>query len=189
MTYCEYCGTQIVRADARFCPNCGKPLTVSSTALSVQIPAVPPQIPMPVPQPAPSEFDVRAILFPKERVAWELDFKEGVLHRHVTKSYLITNARVLAVDVSNHRVVISLPIRDTDLVVMNRHFSSEGVGGGVYHGGVYSGTRSSSSRSMGTLVFLTGGIERIKLGGVGDPEGVKNLFTVIKRESLQNEGR
>ena len=111
-----------------------------------------------------------------------MDFKEGVIHRHVDKTYLITNLRVLAIDVLDGKIAVSLPIRDTDLVVMDRHTNSSSVGSGVYYGGVYSGGRSGSSTSAGTLAFVMNGVERIKLIGIGDPQGVKNLFLTIKKE-------
>ena len=111
-----------------------------------------------------------------------MDFKEGVIHRHLDKTYLITNLRVLAIDVLNGKIAVSLPIKETDLVVMDRDTSSSSVGGGVYHGGVYSGSRSGSSTSVGTLAFVSNGVERIKLIGVGDPQGIKNLFLTIKKE-------
>jgi hypothetical protein len=34
--------------------------------------------------------------------------------------------------------------------------------------------------SIGTLVFMTNGVEKIRLGGIGDPDGVKNLFVSLK---------
>jgi hypothetical protein len=137
--------------------------------------------------PKGQNFDIRSILFPSERVAWEVDSKEGLIHRHVDKTYLITNERVIAIDVQTGRVLVSLPIRDTDVVVMDRRSSSTSVASGVYHQGAGSSVRSGKSTSIGSVVFLTNGVERIRLGGIGDPEGVKNLFAAIKREGSQNE--
>ncbi len=130
--------------------------------------------------------DSSAFLLPNESVAWELDTHEGVLHRHLKSSYYVTNMRVLAVDRVENRVVVSIPIRETDAVVMDRHTASNSFGGGTYHGGVYTSTRAGSSRSVGTIVFMTNGVERIKLMGIGDPEGVKNLFNAIKKEVTQS---
>jgi hypothetical protein len=194
MSYCPFCGNQIPQADARFCPKCGRALNAASTT--------PPRSASTSPPPSffdhpgiggnsPTEqkvdprknFDVKTILFPSETVAWEVDSKEGLIHRHINKAYLITNERVIALDMQAHRVMISLPIRDTDLVVMDRRSSSTSVGSGVYHQGAGSIVRSGSSKNVGTLVFLTNGVERIRLGGIGDPEGVKNIFSMIKRET------
>ena len=196
MPYCPYCGYQITQTDARFCPNCGKALNPQQASTGAPQPApnffnhpgigrAPPPV-----QSAPkmqSAFDIRTILFPSERIAWELDSKEGLIHRHIDRAYMITNQRVLALDFQTGRVMISLPLRDTDLVVMDRHSSSTSYGSGVYHQGMGTSMRSGKSTSVGSLVFLTNGVERIRLNGVGDPEGVKSLFTTVKRESTQNE--
>jgi hypothetical protein len=120
--------------------------------------------------------DFQPILFPNERIAWELDIHEGVIHRHVKASYYITNLRIFALDRLENKLVISLKIADTDLVVMNRHASSNSVGMGMFHDGVYAGNRTGTSRSIGSLVFMNQGIERIRLDGIDDPEGVKNLL-------------
>jgi hypothetical protein len=85
------------------------------------------------------------------------------------------------------RVMVSIPIRDADLVVTDRHSSGTSIGGGTYHEGMSSSVRTNTSKSVGTIIFMTNGVERIKLGGIGDPDGVKNLFNSIKREVLQNE--
>jgi len=131
-------------------------------------------------------FDLKSILFPSERVAWEVDSKEGLIHRHLDKAYLITNQRVIAVDMQTGRVMISLPIHDTDVVVMDRRSNSTSVGSGIYHQVIGSSVRSGKSTSVGSVIFLTNGVERIRLNGVGDPEGVKSLFISIKR-NVQNE--
>jgi hypothetical protein len=201
MPYCPYCGKQITQIDARFCPNCGRALGQSSTAAAPSPQAAPAQpssnffnhpgigrTPPPVPTvQKPQHYDLRSILFPSERVAWEVDSKEGLIHRHLNKAYLITNERVIVVDVQSGRVIISLPIRDTGVVVMDRRTNSTSVGSGIYHMGAGSSTRSGKSTSMGSLVFMTNGVERIRLNGIGDPEGVKNLFATIKRENSQME--
>ncbi len=203
MPYCPYCGNQIMQVDARFCPNCGRALNAppTTTTPASAFPQAPPpptnffdhpgigRAPSPVPPPTHKTqgFDLNSILFPSERVAWEIDSKEGLLHRHLDKAYLITNQRVLAVDLQTGRVVISLPIHDTDVVVMDRRSSSTSVGSGIYHQGIGSSVRSGKSTSIGSVVFLTNGAERIRLNGVGDPQGVKNLFTAIKKERMQGE--
>ena len=199
MNYCPYCDAQILQPNPSFCPNCGKPIFPATETnppapqqeqqQQQQARPQPLAAANPLQQQAPPEqqeqqqFDIRTILFPGESIAWELNIKEGIIHRHVEKAYAITNQRVLAIDAINNRVAISLPLRQTDLVVMDRRTASQSAGSGVYNSGVYAGTRSGSSRSIGTLVFMAQGIERIRLGGVADPEGVKNLFYSIRREA------
>jgi len=189
MPYCQYCGAQIGQPDAKFCPSCGKAIGLATTpqqGVFFSHPGVAGTPADPAP-PVHQNLDSRAILFPDEKIAWEKDFKEGLIHRHVERAYVITNRRVIALDMVAGRVMVSIPIRDTDLVVMDRHTGSTSTGGGTYHGGMSSSIRSSTSKSVGTIIFMTNGVERIKLGGIGDPDGVKNLFNSIKREVLQNE--
>jgi zinc-ribbon domain len=192
MSYCQYCGAQIVQPDAKYCPNCGKALASTTTATVPQQgtffshPGVVGTQSSPAPVPH-QNLDTRSILFPDEKIAWEKDYKEGLIHRHVERAYVITNRRVIELDMVAGRVIVSIPIRDADIVVMDRHTSSTSTGGGTYHEGMSSSVRTSSSRSVGTIIFMTNGVERIKLGGIGDPDGVKNLFNSVKREVLQNE--
>ena len=190
MPYCQYCGAQIVQPDAKYCPNCGKAFAPTTTVPQQGTFFSHPGVVGTQSNPAPAprlNLDSRSIFFPDERIAWEKDYKEGLIHRHIERAYIITNRRVIALDMVAGRVMVSIPIRDTDIVVMDRHTSSTSTGGGTYHGGMSSSIRNSSSRSVGTIIFMTNGVERIKLGGIGDPDGVKNLFNSVKREVLQNE--
>jgi hypothetical protein len=179
MPFCPYCDFQIALTDAQFCPHCGKAIAMQSTA--PQYTQSPSQTNQPLPL-AP-EPKGRWLLLPGERIAWEKDFKEGLIHRHVERAYVITNHRVVSVDVVNRQVISSLPLRDTDLVVMDRHTSSTSTGVGSYHDGAGTMVRSGTSKSIGTIVFVTNGVERIKLGGIGDPDGVKNLFVTLKHDA------
>jgi len=176
MPFCLYCDFQIPLAEARFCPNCGKAIE----------PGVLPKEEMRTVEPeqalyATSNVETPWKLLPGEQIEWEKDFKEGLIHRHVEKAYVITNHQVVAINTVNGTVAASLPLRETDLVVMDRHTSSTSTGAGTYHGGMGTSIRTGSSRSIGTLVFLLNGVERIRLGGIGDPDGVRNLFTSPKR--------
>jgi hypothetical protein len=134
---------------------------------------------------ASKDFNVRSLLAPNEYILWEKDFSEGVIHRHAKATALITNGRILFVDRIKCVVTQSLLIKEIELVVMNRHTSSNSVGGGTYYGHMYSGSRVSSSNSIGDLVFLQNGVSKIRLGGIADPQGVKNLFTSIKKQMLK----
>jgi hypothetical protein len=191
MPYCQYCGAQIVQPNAKFCPSCGKALGLATTPTPQQgtffsHPGVAGNPSNPTPS-IHQNLDPRSIFFPDERIAWEKDFKEGLIRRHVERAYVITNRRVIALDMVAGRVIVSLPIRDTDIVVMDRHTGSTSTGGGTYHEGMSTSIRTSNSKSVGTIIFMTNGVERIRIGGIGDPDGVKNLFNSIKREVLQNE--
>jgi hypothetical protein len=180
MPFCPYCDFQIPLVDAKFCPNCGK--SIESGVLPNQ-PASKMSPPVGRVENVPSEVSVgsRWELLPGEQIEWEKDFKEGLIHRHVDKAYVITNRRVVAVDTLNRTVVASLPLRETDLVVMDRHTSSNSMSSGTYHGGAGISVRTGSSKTVGSLVFITDSIEKIRLGGIGDPDGVKNLFISLKR--------
>ncbi len=182
LPFCPYCDFQIPLSDAKFCPNCGKaiaPATMMSR--TVVHPAM--QLTGESPLPLNEEPGGRWLLHPGEQIAWEKDFKEGLIHRHVEKAYVITNQRVVAIDIVNRAVIVSLPLRDTELVVMDRHSSSSSTGVGSYRGGMGTSFRTGTSRSIGSLVFIENGVERIRLIGLGDPDGVKNLFTSLKRSA------
>jgi hypothetical protein len=55
---------------------------------------------------------------------------------------------------------------------------------GSYHGGVGTTVRTGASNSIRALVFITNGVEKLRLGGIGDPDGVKNLFVSLKRQAI-----
>ena len=136
------------------------------------------------PLPVTEEPGGRWLLLSGEQIAWGKDFKEGLIRRHVERAYVITNQRVVAIDIVNHSVISSLPLRETEIVVMDRYFSSNSTSAGSYHGGAGVSVRTGRSTSIGTLVFLIDGKERVRLGGIGDPDGVKNLFTSLKRQAI-----
>ena len=183
MPFCPYCDSQIQVPDAKFCPNCGKtiaPSTVVRQSTFQGRPAPQSHDPLPVAE----KPGGRWLLLPGEQIAWEKDFKEGLIHRHVEQAYVITNQRVVAIDIVNRTVISSLPLRETEIVVMDRHSSSDSTSVGSYHGGAGVSVRTGRSTSIGTLVFIVDGKERIRLGGIGDPDGVKNLFTSLKRQAI-----
>jgi hypothetical protein len=64
-------------------------------------------------------YDPQSLLFPNERIAWELDIHDGIIHRQVKASYYITNLRLLCVDRIENKIISSLAIDNTDLVVMD----------------------------------------------------------------------
>lgn len=142
MPFCEYCGHEL-DSDASFCPNCGK--AVKRTVEPVA------QAPVPKPEERDGipDFNIQSVLIPGETVEWHMDFMEGVLHRHPKETYAITNSRVLAIDRLTAKLAIALPIKDTDITVMNRHSESGGFSAGVYHEGFYGGMRVSSSTEVG----------------------------------------
>jgi hypothetical protein len=179
MPFCPYCDFQIPLTDAKFCPNCGR--AIESGVLPARNSASRP----------PSQFAQQSVetggangnrwmLLPGEHIEWEKDFKVGLVHRHVERAYVITNLRVVAIDIVNDVVVVSLPLREADLVVMDRHSSSTSTGIGSYHSGVGTSVRSGTSTTVGTLVFITNGTERIRIGGIGDPDGIRSLFPSLK---------
>ncbi len=182
MPFCPYCDYEISLADAEFCPHCGKAIASPATAQQNAFPSHPSAQMNQAPLLPPSEEPGgRWLLHPGEQIAWEKDFKEGLIHRHVERAYVITNQRVVSIDIVNRRVISSLPLRETDIVVMDRHSSSTSTGVGSYHEGVGTTIRSGASKTIGSLVFVTDGVERIRLGGIGDPDGVKNLFVSLKQ--------
>ena len=179
MPFCEYCG-HAIDSGASFCPNCGKPVKSTSPELA-------PNTVQPQTQEKPTEipeFNIQTILVAGENVAWHIDFMEGIIHRHPKSTYAITNYRVLAIDRLTAKLAISLSIKDTEVIVMNKHSQSEGYAMGTYHGGMYGGRRVGASTEVGEVVFLTEGVKRITLGGIKDPSGVKNLFDTIKKSEF-----
>jgi len=176
MPFCPYCDFQIPLSDAKYCPNCGKEIVPVLATQRTAHPAVQ----MNPSLPPSEEPGGRWLLLPGEQIAWEKDFREGLIHRHVDRAYVITNQRVVSIDIVSRQVISSLPLRETELVVMDRHTSSTSTGVGSYHGGIGTNVRTGTSRSVGTLVFITEGVEKIRLDGIGDPDGVKNLFNSLK---------
>lgn len=142
MPYRPYCDYQIPLPDAKFCPNWGKPIEPGVLPHQPQ-PQVQQQLGSTVVNGLTRAGDKRTLL-PGEQIEWEKDFKEGLIHRHVDRAYVITNRRVVEIDTVGQTVAASLPLRQTDLVVTDRHTSSSSTGAGTYHRGTCSNLQNAS---------------------------------------------
>jgi hypothetical protein len=129
-----------------------------------------------------------------EQIIWVHVIKKGALKKVDSERWIITNLRaikhILPTDENPQEKFMAIPLRSTDVVVMNQYRKSKGDRVGVFAGG-YSGggvagvsTSSSSGVSMtyGDLVFLYNGKEFFRFQGISDPHGVSRVINMIKKQ-------
>jgi hypothetical protein len=135
-------------------------------------------------------------LVKEEQILWIHRISKGVLHREVVEEWIITNMRAMkrypeSKNNPTRRISFIGFGTDCDVVVMNQRRQSQGsrignfvgssAGGGF--GGVTSGTSRSTSRAYGDLVFLLNGKEHIRFSRISDPQGVRRMIQIIKKQT------
>jgi hypothetical protein len=122
-----------------------------------------------------------------EQVLWYHEVTKGVFKKQVLEKWLITNYRAMKIDFMSNKVArVGLLI--SDAVVMNKRRDTSGSRTGVFTGavrGVFGGvsvsSSSSTSRTVGDLIFMIAGKEVIRFPQISDPDGVKKLIDTIKK--------
>ena len=130
-----------------------------------------------------------------EQIIWIHDVTKGVFKKEVAQKWMITNQRVfiqiLPTKENPKTVTGGLGLAVSDCVVMNQKRSSKGnrvgtftgVGSGGIGVGTAVGSSSSTSETIGDLVFLCDGKEAIRFLGVSDPHGVKRIIDTLKKQT------
>jgi len=126
-------------------------------------------------------------LLQDEQVLWYHEVTKGVFKKQILEKWFITNYRAIKIDfVSNKVARVGLLI--SDVVVMNKQRDTSGSRTGVFtgagrgaFGGVSVSSSSSTSRTVGDLIFMIAGKEVIRFPRISDPDGVEKLIDTIKK--------
>ncbi len=123
-----------------------------------------------------------------EEFIWSHSEEKGLIHKHLTKLWAITNYRIFNYDAETNQITGRLMMADLeDPVVMNTHRISNSTRVGSYGSfsrgfGISSGQSTSKSVTVGDIIFMSGGKPVITWGGITDPNGLKRMVTAIKKE-------
>jgi len=130
------------------------------------------------------------VLAKGEELAWHLLNTEGVFNKKASVLFAITNFRVLIYDFKNPDKSGNVFLSTVDdILVMNSHrvshstrmgsFGSTGRYGMRVGTGGSSGT--STSQTVGDVVFMKDGQRFIVMGAMADPHGIAKLAKTIKK--------
>jgi len=123
-----------------------------------------------------------------EEFIWSHSEQKGILHKHLSSLWAITNFRIFIYDGESNQVTGLLMMSDLeDIVVMNTHrvFNSTRAGtyGSIARGfGISTGSSTGKSVTVGDILFMSHGQPIITWGGITDPTGLKRLTTAIQKE-------
>jgi hypothetical protein len=193
LPYCQDCGHQAAETD-KFCTSCGASVTSDSApANSSSEP----------PQSEAAKYKSATANWPSEWYA-EVDFEndqaiqavqievEGLLNKKVTVGFCLTTYLVGMDDVRdtyNIKPLTVLPLVELDdVVVVNKHNESSRLGVGFYKG-IGAWASGGSSRTVGDLMFMSGGREIFQIKEIHDPYGLKALILSTKRQNQIVTGR
>ncbi len=117
-----------------------------------------------------------------ESMIWSHIEQKGILQKHFSKTYAITNFRVFVYDHEINKMTGLLLLSElSDIIVTDtfRSFSSVRYGGYSY--GISGGMSKGESMTIGKITFMSNGKPIISLNGVSDPNGLKRLTLVTKK--------
>jgi len=131
-----------------------------------------------------------------ETVLWKHHITQNsFFSKQLIQTWIISNFRVIKVDEKIHKA-IQLPLKYIEALVINRRRDSQSrgttVGAGVMSGiatGMAFSQRRGTSVTVGDLVFMFNGQVLISFDGISDPEGVRRLVYMIKKQVYNQDGK
>ena len=129
-----------------------------------------------------------------ETVLWQHNItKNTFFSKEVLQTWIISNFRVIQIDEKTHKAT-QLPLKYIEALIINQRQVSESqgnmVGAGVVSdmaSGMAFSQRHGTSMTIGDLVFMFNGQVLIVFDGISDPEGVRKLVYMIKKQ-IYNQG-
>ncbi|MEO9308582.1 MAG: zinc ribbon domain-containing protein [Nitrososphaera sp.] len=122
-----------------------------------------------------------------ESILWSYQKKSGIINKHVTETFNITNFRIFSWSFKTNRNIGLLLLQELDdVIVMNTSRSYNSVHYGAYSSlargfGVTGGQSSGTSVTIGDIVFFSDGKPVITWQGVSDPHGLRRLVQATKK--------
>ncbi|MEM3427592.1 MAG: hypothetical protein QW212_04900 [Nitrososphaerales archaeon] len=143
-----------------------------------------------------AEVDVASEqLYGGEEVLWWYSVERGVFRKRLERYWFITNLRVCRFDYEEGNVEAT-PLKDLDVVVTEKEHTTSSQRIGMYTGKLENivgivgvGTSRTKSRTIGNLLFIREGRVLVKFTKISDPDGVKKLVEVLKRNLRDVEVR
>jgi ribosomal protein L40E len=134
--------------------------------------------------------DVPTTLFPTspflavgEKILWHVAKTGGVFSKHIEWIQVLTNFRMLEYNFQTHgSTVVALPVVD-DIIITNKRTESETTRTGDYKYGV----SFTKSRTIGNIVFMSGGKPVITLYPIVDPDAVVEIARSAKQQAMNTK--
>jgi len=127
-------------------------------------------------------------LYGGEEVLWWHSVERGVFKKRLERYWFITNLRVCRFDYEEG-VIEAAPIKDLEVVVKDKRRSTSTQRIGVYTGKIADllgvvgvGVSKSRSEIIGDVMFIREGRALVKFTGISDPDGIKRLVEVLKKD-------
>lgn len=126
-------------------------------------------------------------LLQDEQILWYHEVTKGIFKKEILEKWFITNYRAVKINFVN-KTIARAGLLISDVVVMNKRRDTSGSRTGVFTGaarGVFGGvsvsSSSSTSRTIGDIIFMIAGKEVIRFPQVSDPDGIKKLVDMVKK--------
>ena len=123
----------------------------------------------------------------EEVIIWSHDEQKGLLFKHVSALYRITNFRIFVYDIDIEKMagLLMMPELD-DVVVTDTYRTYSSTRYGMYSDfargfGVTGGQSQGRSVTVGRIVFMSNGRPIISINGIADPNGLKRLVLAVKK--------
>jgi len=127
-------------------------------------------------------------LYGGEEVLWWHSVERGVFRKRLERYWFITNLRVCRFDYEEG-VIEAAPIKDLEVVVKDKRRSTSTQRVGVYTGKIAGllgvvgvGFSKSRSQIIGDVMFIREGRVLVKFTSISDPDGIKRLIEVLKKD-------
>ncbi len=124
-----------------------------------------------------------------ETVLWQHKLTQNsFFSKKVLQTCIISNFRVIKIDETNHKAT-HLPLKYIEALVINQSQKSQNQGTMVGAGtmsdmvtGMAFSKRLGTSMTVGDLIFMFNGQALITFDDISDPEGVRRLVYMIKKQ-------
>ncbi len=135
------------------------------------------------------------VLAENEELLWTHTETEGVLSPHAKWTDAVTNMRILQYDFESHLSSYAIIPRIDDVIVTNQKRISESQSSGIYYSqrfgsmrsGQGTGKTTTSSITIGDVVFMVDGRPFITFHQIRDPHGLARITKSVKKQATQIE--
>ena len=126
---------------------------------------------------------------------WTHTDTEGIINAHATWSEALTNFRVFQYNFRTHLANYALISRIDDVIVTNQRRISESQSSGIYYGTRFGSMRTgtgntrttSSSITIGDVIFMVDGRPFITFTQIKDPHGLARIAKSVMKQTLKVE--
>ncbi len=135
------------------------------------------------------------VLAEDEELLWTHTETEGVLCAHAKWTDAVTNMRIFQYNFESHLSSYAIIPRIDDVIVTNQKRISESQSSGIYYSQRFGSMRSgqgtskttTSSITIGDVIFMVDGRPFITFQQIKDPHGLARITKSVKKQATQIE--